>query len=166
MRAFAVIALTGLTLVACGAEAEKAAPTPAEKVSAVNPASDAEASVPVVLTAANLRRVCKAGLAAIHGQELSAIEIDGLEGQVVNASWRAPVDGGRRRAQCRVDGDLITWKPVEATNPEQDRWMNQSADPVTRYMLHGGDTIMIITKLPDGSTSTETYSVAAEQEAR
>uniref|UniRef100_UPI002FC639F3 hypothetical protein n=1 Tax=Brevundimonas sp. TaxID=1871086 RepID=UPI002FC639F3 len=111
-------------------------------------------------------RVCKAGLAAIHGQDLSAIEIDGLEGQVVNASWRAPVDGGRRRAQCRVEDDLITWKPVDATNAEQDRWMNQSADPVTRYMLHGDDKIMISTKLPDGTTATETYSVPAEQEAR
>jgi hypothetical protein len=165
MRAFAAIALTGLTLAACGAEAEKAAPTPAEKVSAVNPASDAEASVPVAPTAANLRRVCRAGLAAIHGQDLSAIEIDGLEGQVVNASWRAPVDGGRRRAQCRVDGDIVTWKPVGATNPEQDRWMNQSGDPVTRFVLDG-EAITINTTLPDGTTATETYSVATEQEAR
>ncbi|MEJ6787976.1 hypothetical protein BrevBR_00370 [Brevundimonas sp. BR2-1] len=166
MRAPPLLMGLTLALAACGERANAPAPTPAEKVSAVNPASDAEASVPVVLTAANLRRVCKAGLAAIHGQDLSAIEIDGLEGQVVNASWRAPVDGGRRRAQCRVEDDLITWKPVEANNPEQDRWMNQSTDPVTRYMLHGGDKIMISTKLPDGTTATETYSVAAEQEAR
>jgi hypothetical protein len=165
MRAFAVIALTALTLAACGERAEPAAPTPTEVVSAVNPASDAEASVPVVLNAADLRGVCKAGLAAIHGQELSAIVTDGLEGQVVNASWRAPVDGGRRRAQCRIDGDIITWKPVDATNPEQDRWMNQSGDPVTRFVLDGG-AITINTTLPDGSTTTEEYSVAAEQEAR
>lgn len=165
MRAFAVIALTGLTLAACGERAETAAPTPTEKVSAVNPASDAEASAPAVLTAANLRRVCKAGLAAIHGQELSAIEIDGLEGQVVNASWRAPVDGGRRRAQCRVDGDIVTWKPVDATNPDQNRWMNQSGDPVARFVLDG-DAITINTTLPDGNAATETYSVAAEEEIR
>ncbi|WP_372707244.1 hypothetical protein [Brevundimonas sp.] len=165
MRATAVIVVTALTLGACGAEAEKVAPTPAEKVSAVNPAADAEAGVSAVLSAANLRRVCQAGLAAIHGQGVTDIQIDGLEGRVVNASWRAPVDGGRRRAQCRVDGDIVTWKPVGVTTPEQDRWMNQSGDPVARFALDG-DAITINTTLPDGTTATETHSVAAEQEAR
>lgn len=153
-----------LSLAACG-ERTDAPATPAEKVSAANPASDGEASVPVVLTAQILRRVCRAGLAAIHGQDLSAIEIDGLEGQVVNASWRAPVDGGRRRAQCRVDGDLVTWRPADAPTPEQNRWMNQSGDPAVRFVLDG-DAITINTTLPDGTTATEEYAVAAEQEAR
>ena len=155
----------GTLVAACGAEADKAAPTPTEVVSAVPPVSDVEASVPVVLTAANLRRVCKAGLAAIHGQGLEDIQIDGMAGSVVDASWRAPVDVGRRRAQCRVEGDIITWRPVGVTIPAQDRWMNQSGDPVARFVLDG-DAITINTTLPDGSTATETYSVAAEQEAR
>ena len=98
-----------------------------------------------------LRRVCRAGLAGIHGQRLEDISIDGVEGEVVNASWRAPVDGGRRRAQCRVEGDLITWKPADAEDPEQARWMNQSGDPVTRFVLDG-ETITINTTLPDGTT--------------
>jgi hypothetical protein len=159
MRPFAVPMLALLALAAC--ERTSAPVTAAEKVSATNPASDAEASVPVVLTAADLRRVCRAGLANIHGQETTAIEIDGLEGQVVNASWRAPVDGGRRRAQCRVDGDLITWKPADAALPEQNRWMNQSGDPVTRFVLDG-DAITINTTLPDGTASTEAYTVPAD----
>lgn len=149
MRAFAVIVVTTLTLAACGAEADKAAPTPAEVVSAAPAASDAEVGAPVVLTAAALRRVCQAGLAEIHGQGVADIQIDGLEGRVVNASWRAPVDGGRRRAQCRVEGDLITWKPVDATDPGEDRWMNQAGDPVTRFVLDG-ETVTINQTLPDG----------------
>lgn len=165
MRAHAVMFGTVLALAACGERADAPAPTPADKVAAVNPASDAGASVPVALTAAGLRRVCKAGLAAIHGQSLSDIQIDGLEGQVVNASWRAPVDGGRRRAQCRVDGAVVSWKQVGAANAEQNRWMNQSTDPVNRFVLDG-DAITINTTLPDGSTTTEEYSVAAELEAR
>jgi hypothetical protein len=164
MRAPVPLFLALFALAACGERADAPA-TPAEKVSAANPASDGEASVPAVLNAADLRRVCRAGLAAIHGQDLSAIQIDGLEGHVVNASWRAPVDGGRRRAQCRVDGDLVTWKPADAPAPEQDRWMNQSGDPVTRFVLDG-DAITINTTLPDGTTATEEYSAAAEQEAR
>lgn len=148
MRAAAAIAVTALALAACGAEAEKAAPTPVETVTAVSPASDVEASVPVVLTADQLRRVCREGLAAIHGQGVADIEIDGLEGRIVNASWRAPVDGGRRRAQCRVEGDRITWKPVDATGPDGNRWMNEAGDPVTRFVLDG-EAVTINQTLPD-----------------
>ena len=165
MRLIAVPMLAVLTLAACGERADEAAPTPAEVVSATPAESDAAPAAPTVLGAADLRRVCRAGLAGIHGQQPGDITIDGIEGEVVNASWRAPVDGGRRRAQCRVEGDLITWKPADAGTPEQARWMNQSGDPVTRFVLDGG-AITINTTLPDGTTATETYSVAAEQEAR
>ena len=165
MRAFAVLMLAPFALAACGERAEEGAPTPAEVVSAAPAESDAAPAAPRVLDAADLRRVCRAGLAGIHGQRLEDISIDGVEGEVVNASWRAPVDGGRRRAQCRVEGDLITWKPADAGTPEQARWMNQSGDPVTRFVLDGG-AITINTTLPDGTTATETYAVAAEQEAR
>ena len=152
MRLIAVPMLAVLTLAACGERADEAAPTPAEVVSATPAESDAAPSAPAVLNAADLRRVCRAGLAGIHGQRLGDITIDGLEGEVVNASWRAPVDGGRRRAQCRVEGDLITWKPVDAPTPGQNRWMNQSGDPVTRFVLDG-ETITINTTLPDGTTA-------------
>ena len=90
------------------------------------------------------------------------MEVDGLEDEVVNLSWRAPVDGGRRRAQCRVDGDLLTWKPADAPTPEADRWMNQSGDPVTRFVLDG-DAITINTTLPDGTTASQTVELAAER---
>lgn len=148
MRAAAVMFGTVFALAACGERAEPAAPTPADVVSAASPVSDAEVSSPVVLTAGQLRRVCQAGLAEIHGQGVADIQIDGLEGRVVNASWRAPVDGGRRRAQCRVEGDLITWKPMDASSPDQDRWMNQAGDPVTRFVLDG-ETVTINQTLPD-----------------
>lgn len=162
MKLTVVPMLALLTLAACGERTDAPASTPAEKVSAVNPASDGEASVPVVLTAPDLRRVCQAGLAAIHGQDVSAMEVDGIEGQVVNLSWRAPVDGGRKRGQCRVDGDLVTWKPVDAPTPESNRWMNQSGDPVTRFVLDG-DAITINTTLPDGTTASQTVELAGEQ---
>ena len=165
MRRTAVLMLASLSLAACGERADKAAPTAADAVSAAPAETDAAPAAPAVLVAADLRRVCRAGLAAIHGQTVGDISIDGLDGATVEASWRAPVDGGRRRAQCRVEGDLITWKPVDAPTPEQNRWMNQSGDPVTRFVLDG-DAITINTTLPDGTTATETYSVATEQEAR
>jgi len=165
MRLTAVSVLAVLTLAACGERADEAAPTPVEQVAAEAGKSDAVPAAPVALNAEQLRRVCRAALANIHGQTLEAVQIDGLESQVVNASWRAPVDGGRREAQCRVEGDVVTWKQVGAANPEQDRWMNESGDPVTRFVLDGA-TVTINTTLPDGTTATEDYTVATEQEAR
>lgn len=165
MIARSILLLGLVALAACGQRTDEAAPTPAEAVSAAPAKSDAAPTAPRVLDTAELRRVCRAGLAGIHGQQLTDISIDGLDGAVVNASWRAPVDGGRRRAQCRVEGDLITWKPADAADPAQARWMNQSGDPVTRFVLDG-EAITINTTLPDGTTATETYAVATEQEAR
>ena len=165
MRLTALPMLAVLALAACGEGTDAPAPSAAETVSATEPASDAAPAAPVLLTAADLRRVCRAGLAAIHGQTIEAMQVDGVEGEVVNLSWAAPVDGGRRRAQCRVEGDLITWRPADAADPEQARWMNQSGDPAVRFVLDG-EAITINTTLPDGTTATEQYAVAAEQEAR
>lgn len=145
MRAAAVIAVSALTLAACGAEAGKAAPT-SEVVA--GPAVAALPATPVALTDADLRRVCRAGLAAIHGQDEDSITIDALNGPIVTVSWRAPVDGGRRQAQCRVDGDLVVWKPVDRTRPADDRWMNEAGDPVTRFVLDG-EQVTITQTLPD-----------------
>ena len=147
MRAAAVIAVSALTLAACGAEAGKAAPTP-EAAAPMAPAVTAPPATPVALTDADLRRVCRAGLAAIHGQNENSITIDALNGPIVTVSWRAPVDGGRRQAQCRVDGDLVVWKPVDRTRPADDRWMNEAGDPVTRFVLNG-EQVTITQTLPD-----------------
>ena len=147
MRAAAVIVVSALTLAACGERAEMAAPTSVD-AAPMAPAASASPATPVALTDADLRRVCRAGLAAIHGQDEDWITIDALNGPIVNASWRAPVDGGRRRAQCRVEGDLVTWKPVDATGPGQDRWMDQAGDPVTRFVVDG-ETVTINQTPPD-----------------
>ena len=86
MRAFAVIALTGLTLAACGERAETAAPTVEAAAAPVVAAAAVPPATPVALTDADLRRVCRAGLAAIHGQDENSISIDALNGPIVNVS--------------------------------------------------------------------------------
>ena len=165
MRAHAMVLPVGLVLAACEAAPEPA-PTPSERVSATVPVSDAVVkSSQAPLSAADLRRVCRAGLASVHGQDVDAVQVDSLEGVIVNASWRAPVDGGRMRAQCRVDGDLITWKPVDRPVAEQNRWMNQSGDPVVRFVLDDA-AVTVTTTLPDGTISTDEYAVAVQEEAR
>lgn len=162
MRLSPAIVIGAFALAACGER--EAAPTPAEKVAAEAQVSDAVQTAPRVLDAADLRRVCRAGLAAIHGQEPSAVTVDGVEGEVVHASWRAPVDGGRMRADCRVENDLVVWMPLGLPDAAMVRWMNQSGDPVIRYALDG-DAVAITQTLPDGTTERTELAVPAEEEA-
>ena len=165
MRAVLILTVAIAALVACNQAPEKAEPTPTEIVAADAPVSDAVAQTPAVLTAVDLRRVCKAGLAAIHGQDVAAIELTGIEGDAVNAQWRAPVDGGLMKAQCRAADGLVVWKPLDLPDPASVRWMNQSGDPVVRYAMRG-DEIEITQTLPDGTTQTAAEVVRAEEEVR
>ncbi len=161
MRLSPAIVIGALALAACGERA--AAPKPAETAPVEVKAPDAVALT--VLTEADLRRVCRAGLAAVHGQQPLAIDVDGVEGGVVHASWRAPVDGGRMRADCRVQNDLVEWKPLDLPDETLVRWMNQPGDPVIRYVIKGA-AITITQTLPDGTTEQADLAVPAEEEAR
>lgn len=163
MRIALILTVAVAALTACNRASEKAEPTPSEIVAADAPVSDAVARTPAVLTAVDLRRVCRAGLAAIHGQEVSAIQLTGIEGEVVNAQWRAPVDGGIMKAQCRAADGLVAWKPLELPDPAAVRWMNESGDPVVRYGIRG-DEIEITQTLPDGTSETATEVVPANGE--
>jgi hypothetical protein len=163
MRAAIAIAGGLLGLAACGQPAEKAAPTPA-KASAAVVASDAATAPTGPLSAVDLRRVCRAGLAAIHGQEPDAIQITGLEGSVVNAQWPAPVDGGQMKAQCRTEGPLLTWKPVDLPDPADNRWMNQSGDPANTFAIKG-DVVTVTQTFPDGTNQQSDLTVPASKEA-
>ena len=163
MRAVLLLTVAVAALAACNQAPEKAEPTPTEIVAAEAPVSDAVAQTPAVLTAVDLRRVCKAGLAAIHGQEVGSIELTGIEGQVVNAQWRAPVDGGLMKAQCRAADGLVVWKPLDLPDPVSVRWMNESGDPVVRYAMRG-DEIEITQTLPDGTTQMASEVVPAQGE--
>ncbi|MFC0632333.1 hypothetical protein [Brevundimonas balnearis] len=158
-----LIGLSALALAACGQGAPQ--PDASEAASAGQPTSDAVAVAPAELTAADLRRVCRAGLAAIHGQQVADVQIEGLDGRVVRASWRAPVDGGRMFAECRVEGDVISWRPTGLPDPAQERWMDTAEDPVVRYVLRG-EEIEVNQTFPDGTSEQAMLAVRADEEAR
>lgn len=163
MRRISLLVLAGLT-VGCGRAEAPADTAPAEVAASTTPVADAVATSPAVLTPVELRRVCRAGLAAIHGQEVAAIELTGPEGDIINAQWRAPVDGGIMRAQCRAGDGLVVWKPLDLPDPVSVRWMNEAADPVVRYALLG-DAVTITQALPDGTTDTVTLTVPVTEAA-
>ena len=158
-----LIGLSAVALSACGQGAPQ--PDASEAASAAQPTSDAVAAAPAELTAADLRRVCRAGLAAIHGQRVADVQIEGLDGRVVRAFWRAPVDGGRMFAECRVQGDVISWRPTGLPDPAQERWMDTAEDPVVRYVLRG-EEIEVNQTFPDGTSEQAMLAVRDDEEAR
>ena len=162
MRAAVIIAGGLVALGACSAEPKTAAPA---EQAAVTPVVSGPATAPTgPLSAVDLRRVCRAGLAAIHGQEPTAIQITGVDGDVVNAQWPAPVDGGMLKAQCRVQGDVVAWKPIGLPDPASSRWMNQAGDPVNTYALKG-DVVTVTVTLSDGTKQQSDLTVPANKEA-
>lgn len=157
MRAVVVIAMGGLVLGACGSEPESAAPN--APAPATTPAPKSDEIVPIIsLTDASLASVCRAGLSFIHGQQVDAIQSEGVNGGVMTASWPAPVDGGRRFADCRVEGDAIQWRPGHLPEGQTATWSNTPTDPVVRFTFQG-DQIVLNQTFPDGTTSQATLPV-------
>lgn len=152
MRRPSVLLIGVFALAACGER--EVAPAPAQTQPVV------EAAPAKTLTGSELRRVCRAGLAAIHGQQPEDIEIGGVEDGVVHAMWRAPVNGGLMRADCRVEGDRIQWKPLNLPDPSQIRWMDQAGDPVVRFVLNG-DAITVTQRQAGGASQQTTLTVPA-----
>lgn len=171
MRAAAFIVVSALALAACSAESEKAASPPEVVAGPVVPAVDASSAPTVVLNETSRRQVCVAGMAAIHGQTIDAagfegetvgaVRIDGTDGNIVSLSWPAPVDGGRRYADCRIEGDVIEWRPTRPGSGEAAAWMNGPADPVTRFALEGDE--ILVTQTFDDGTRTQTMLSAKGQ---
>ncbi len=152
----------GLLALAACERAEPAAEAPA---AAPTPAAAPVAAPAGPLSAVDLRRVCRAGLAAIHVQEPSAIRLTGVAGDVVSAEWPAPVDGGLMKAECRVEGSRLLWKPLDLPEPTDVRWMDQAGDPLNAFVIKG-DLVAITQTYPDGTAETAEISVPATQEAR
>ena len=162
MRAVVVIAMSGLVLGACGSEPEAAAPeAPAPAMTPAVPVAPVSA---VALTEASLISVCRAGLSFMHDQPVGEIRSEGVSGGVVAASWRAPVDGGRRFADCRVENDMIQWRPARLPDGQTGAWSNTPTDPVVRFTFEG-DQIVLNQTNPDGSTSQAMLPVPVQQEA-
>ena len=164
MRAVVVIAMGGLVLGACGSERESTAPeAPAAAMTPVVTPPSAPVSA-VALTDASLASVGRAGLSFIHGQTVDAIRPEATAGGIMTASWPAPVDGGRRFADCRVENDTIQWRPARLPEGQTAVWSDTPTDPVVRFTFQG-DQIVLNQTFPDGTTSQAMLPVPVQQEA-
>ena len=164
MRAVAVIAMGGLVLGACGSEPESSAPE-APVPATTTAVAKSDEVVPIIsLTDASLVSVCRAGLAFIHDQQVASIQSEGAANGVAAVFWPAPVDGGRRYADCRVLGNAIQWRPARLPDGQTGAWSDTPTDPVVRFTFEG-DQIVLNQTNPDGATSQAMLPVPVQQEA-
>lgn len=155
MRLFPAVALVAM-VAACDRAAEPATEAAPEPAPVLDPS-------PEPLDEAGLRAVCQAVLAAVNELPAGLIEAEGGAGGIANLSWRAPVDGGRAHAQCRVTGDVAEWRLANLPGGEE-AWRTGAADPIIRYVREG-ERITVIQTFPDG-TSARTSVSATVEEAR
>ncbi len=160
-RVTAIVGVAALTLAACG---EREAAPAGEGAPAAAPAPITQSEPTIELTETGLRDVCRAVLSVVHEQQPPNLRADGVADGVVSLSWPAPVDGGRRTAECRVSGDVVSWRPTGLPDDGQERWMDSAQDPILRFE-QDGQTIIVIQTLPDGSTSRQDVALNG-QEAR
>lgn len=106
MRLVAALLLILPTLAACG-DGEKAAPqaTSAPKASAT--AEVEAAPVSKAVAPADLQSACRDVVNRMFGQEGDAVTFKANGEQAAEVSWRAPVDGGVLKFECRADGDGV-----------------------------------------------------------
>ncbi|VXB47885.1 hypothetical protein [Brevundimonas sp. G8] len=106
MRLVAALLLILPTLAACG-DGEKAAPqaTSAPKASAT--AEVEAAPVSKAVAPADLQSACRDVVNRMFGQGGDAVTFKANGEQAAEVSWRAPVDGGVLKFECRADGDGV-----------------------------------------------------------
>ena len=114
-------------------------------------ASLAMSSAPGYATEFTPERICKAGIAAIMGRNPTSMRVTSNKSGVVSLYYIREDDGKKWSYKCRPEGQRIVW----AADP--GRWRNDPADEVIEYR-NAGDSIEIVQKFGDGSSSNEKFS--------
>ncbi|HAV48879.1 MULTISPECIES: hypothetical protein [unclassified Brevundimonas] len=165
MRAVVTLLIGAFALTACGEPASEPADAPAAVAPAASQAAAGPSATPVTLSEAMVADVCRAGVGAVYGQPGADVTVLDRAGGLITVGWRAPVDGGQLTAECRVEGDRVLWRPLDRPVAGENRWMDQSGDPVVTYSLDGS-TLTVSQSLPDGTRTTTVEAVTTEEEAR
>lgn len=133
-----------------GAEKAAAPVTPAEPEQAVNKLSVADTS-----------RVCRAAIADLNGHQPSLMKGVREDRDGVRIRYARPSDGKVWTNDCRLVGDRVMWRTVDAFGPGsgEGRWRSDPADEGVTFSV-AGDEITITTAFPGEAPGSETYRVA------
>lgn len=151
------IAVMGAVLSGCGANEPQNA---AQQRDSGNSVSVAPPSTAPNLTSAQLASVCKAAIAETFAQPLKIMKVMSNEGGIVRIRYNRPSDGKHWINDCRVEGERIIWRTVDAFKGDGPGvWRTRPEDEVTTFRIGGGNVI-IITKYPDNAPISSIYKMA------
>lgn len=151
------IAVIGAALSGCGANDLQNTVNQNDSGNSVSVASPSTAPN---LTSAQLASVCKAAIAETFAQPLKIMKIASNEGGIVRVRYNRPSDGKRWTNDCRVEGERIIWRTVDAFKGDGPGvWRTRPEDEVTTFRIDGGN-VNIITKYPDNAPTSSIYKMA------
>ena len=153
---FSVVVM-GAALSRCGANEPQST---AYQNNSGNSVSVASPSTAPNLTSAQLASICKAALAETFAQPFKIMKVASNEGGIVRVRYNRPSDGKRWTNDCRVEGNRIIWRTVDAFKGDGPGvWRTRPEDEVMTFRIDGGN-VTIITKYPDNAPTSSTYKMA------
>lgn len=118
-----------------------------------------EATPSQALTPASLAKVCRAAIAHAMQKSPSIMKVKANEAGIVRIHYTRPDDGKLWKDDCRVSGNRVIWRAVDAfPGSGAGRWRDTAEDGIMTYRLNG-DAVTMKEVFSDGSQATETYLV-------
>lgn len=119
-------------------------------------AAPIEPSAAPTYTAGQRSMICRAGIAAVFGRDPKTMSARSLPDDLTRVEYRRPDDNKLWKSDCRIDGDRIVWRGVDAFGDNgPGRWRNGPADEILTFKLEGS---AVTTNSSDGSSASETYN--------
>ena len=104
-------------------------------------------------------QICKDAIAAIMGQSPTIISITKTESGVVYLNYVRQNDGSRWSYRCKLEGDRVIWAS------ETGRWRTDGYDDKITHRIND-NSVEIIQRFSDGSSSTKTFIRDRQEEAK
>ena len=123
--------------------------------------TDDSASVVAVRIGANeLARICRTFNADMGGYDPKIVKVISNTGEIARTRYARPDDGKIWTTECRLKGNRILWRTVDADGPRSGlgRWRDGPSDENITFEL-AGESILIRTTWLDGSTNANSYVV-------
>lgn len=118
-------------------------------------AAEQTASPSPSYTADQRSMICRAGIAAVFGREPKTMTARDLGDDVTRVEYRRPDDHKLWKSDCRIAGDRIVWRGVDAFGDNgPGRWRDGPDDESLTFKIDGR---AVTTASSDGSSASETY---------
>ena len=137
-------------------------PTPQELAARdkMEAAADGLINEPAVpsLSATDLARVCRAAIAAMNGHKPRIMKVMSNKDGVVRIRYNRPSDGKLWKDDCRLSGNQVERRPVDADGPGsgESRWRSSDYGERVTFEIKG-PKVEITTHYPDGPPETEGF---------